>query len=107
VTVAVAFGLGLFVAALDQQPAVAALARGFPAHAHQHPALAKLLSIEDEFEGALPIGLRRVGIERRPPAAVPQHGRPAAVLALGDHPSNPPYSTCTASRLSPGSQITF
>jgi hypothetical protein len=72
------------VVVLDQQPtwslfALAAL------HTHQHEAALQPLAVEDDLQVALLQALVRVGPGfRLPIAAVPEHHRAAAVLALGD-----------------------
>ena len=65
---------------LDQQPVVALFARP-PVHAHQMPAALQLLAVECEVEVALWQALVRI-VFRLPGAAVPDHHRAAAVLAL-------------------------
>ena len=73
------------VALLDQQPVRASFAGGLAAHPHQRPVAVQLLAAQLEFEHALGMGRRRVGVGRDPGAAVPQQHRAAAVLAFGDH----------------------
>src|SRR3546814_5887966 len=71
---------GEVVVALDEQPVLLLVAR-LLRHAHQMPAPAELLALQLEIE--VPLGIALPGIaQRRPAAAVPQHHRAAAVLAL-------------------------
>ncbi len=86
---AAASGQRCVVAFLDQEPVVAALFSGPAAHPHQRPAPVQLLAVEPEFERAVLIGAGRVGVERRPIAAIPQHDRAAAILSLRDDPLEP------------------
>ena len=75
--------LGELVAMLDQQPVVAPGFELIVLHPHQHPAAMQFLAVQAEFEIAL--GQHLVGVAfRRPGAAVPQHHRAAAILALGN-----------------------
>ncbi len=78
-------------------------------HAPEGVAAVELVALEVELElaGAIAgVGVA-VGV---PAAAIPQHDRTAAVLALRDGALELPYSsgwssTCTASRLSAGSRL--
>ncbi len=77
-----------FVALLDEQPVVGAVAR--PAlQSHQHPVAVQLLAVQREFEHALFERLLRIALQRLPGAAIPQQHRAAAVFALRDHPLEP------------------
>ena len=80
--VAVAFAL-IAVVPLDQQPVGALAALAVMAQAHEHPAALQLLADQREFELALAQRLGGIAV-RGPEAAVPQHHRAAAILALGD-----------------------
>ena len=80
------------VLVLDQQPVVAlAAAVAVVLQPHQHPAALQLVTGQDELQLAL--AQRRVdvvGAFGQPEAAVPQHHRAAAILALGIVPSKSP-----------------
>src|SRR5262249_18200226 len=70
------------VVRLDQQPGVLAFT-GAPMQAHQIPAPVQLLAVEPKRETAFAIARLRVAF-RIPAAAVPDHHRAAAILALRD-----------------------
>ncbi len=73
------------VVVLDQEPVVALLALA-ALHAHQHPRALQPLAVQGELQVALaPAWRSRVALGL-PVAAIPQHHRAAAVLALGDRP---------------------
>src|SRR5262249_52916922 len=70
------------VVRLDQQPRILALA--FPlAHPHQVPAAVQLFAVEAKVEPAGAVAFERIAF-RMPAAAVPDHHRAAAILALRD-----------------------
>ena len=72
------------VALLEEQPRRLLLA-GLRLQPRQHPAAVELLARQPELERpAIEIGLRIA--HRRPGAGIPDDHRPAAVLALRDHP---------------------
>src|SRR5439155_1286968 len=71
-------GVGVLIAMLDEQPLAVP-------HAHQHPRALHLLAVQPHLEVALGECLVHVGALGLPRAAVPDHHRAAAVLALGDH----------------------
>jgi hypothetical protein len=68
------------VAALEQEPVLAAIAGAGP---HQVPAAAQLLAVQRERQLALRHAVARVALGL-PGAAIPDHHGAAAVLALGD-----------------------
>src|SRR4029453_16318215 len=70
------------VVLLDQQPVVALLA-GPAVHAHEMPSAVQLLPLERERQVPLREALVRI-VLRAPAAAVPDHHRTAAILALRD-----------------------
>ncbi len=75
-----------FVAMLDQQPGVLRLAGLIALQPHDHPGSVHPLAFHDELQFALGQRLADVleALLGRPVAAVPQHDRAAAILALGD-----------------------
>ncbi len=74
------------VVVLDQQPVVPLLPLA-ALHPHQHEAALQPLAVQDDLQVALLQALVRVGPRfGLPVAAVPQHHRAAAVLALRDRP---------------------
>ncbi len=76
---------GAIVVMFDQQPVGALAAEAVALHAYQNPAAAEPLSGENEFEIAFLQRFfgRRIAF-RSPKAAIPQHHRAAAILALGN-----------------------
>src|SRR5260221_8782125 len=72
--------LGELILLLDQQPVLAFLARGSPAHADERPFALQLLAVEGEFERALAIGGFGVLVVRLPGAVIPEQHRAAAIL---------------------------
>ena len=77
------------VALLDQQPVLVVAAGMLAAHADQRPFAVQLFAVEQEFEVALGVSRMRVGIERGPAAAIPDHRRPGAVLPGGNDALEP------------------
>ena len=71
---------GIFVAMLDQKPIGALAPLAIVAHAHQHPAAVQLVTVQREFQVALPKPL--LGFVGFPIAAVPELHGAAAILAL-------------------------
>ena len=74
--------VGVDVALLDQEPALA-LKIVATLEPHQRPSTLQLLTVEAEFDLALAIARLDIG-HRHPGAVVPHHHRAAAVLTLGD-----------------------
>ncbi len=69
----------------DQQPIGSLAAELIAMHTHQHPTAFELCAFQREFKVACKEGLvRGLGALGSPEAAVPQHDRAAAVLALRD-----------------------
>src|SRR5439155_23003061 len=81
--IAFCFRTCVIIAFLEQQPLwlPRAVLTG-PICANQHPAAAKLLAVQSEFQPPLLVTFVRVS-SRFPPPAVPQHHRAATIFAFG------------------------